>query len=161
MTPAAGAHCFTDFALEEFVHGRLDPEVRGDLESHLLECTACAQATAMLRVQAAVIVRALHPPAHPAGPSEIDDSTLARYLDRALDPEAVRDLESRLAEAPEALARLVAMYAEVRGVQADAGEGVRSPERSAPAGDILRMPKRNSPPIWVSDTIARLARGLG
>jgi anti-sigma factor RsiW len=161
MTPAdTNPSCFTDFALGEFVHGRLDPEVRREVEAHAGECAECGAAIRMLRAESAAIVRALRA-ARLAQMDKFDPQTLARYLDGALDPQAERELEAILATEPEPLAALVALHAEVAAARLEADQGVGRIEPAVPAGQILRMPKRTAPPPLVSSTIEKLARGHG
>jgi anti-sigma factor RsiW len=150
MTTHDDLPCFTDFALEEYVHGRLDPEVRSDVELHCAACEQCRNAIGLLHAESEFFKRTMRSAAHPAEAAEVGREHLALYLDGALEAEAVEALESRLLSDPRLMSSLCDLAAEVRETVAGLASGIqRSSEHLVLTGQIVRMPKRVAPPAVV------------
>jgi anti-sigma factor RsiW len=143
---APDERCFTDFALQEFVAGRLEQEVRAQVEVHAETCDACRNAVTLLQQEAALLQAALSGGDDVATSDNIDLEVLALYLDGALDSEARAQLERRLSNEPVLLRSLLDLRTEVARTLSEQGDGVRRPMPKPPAGEILRMPKRTQPP---------------
>jgi anti-sigma factor RsiW len=151
MSPGDQTHpCFTDFALQEFVQGRLDSDVRQAVEKHLEACQECRRAAELLQSESALLRDALMSATPVEAGEPPDIAVLAAYLDGALDDAAVREFEARLASDPRLLHALARLQAEVSAVVANQGERVRQSAAQVPAGQILRMPKRAAPPPVVT-----------
>jgi anti-sigma factor RsiW len=142
---AGGDECFTDFAVQEYLGGRLEPSVRQELEAHLSACAECRAATTALDAELRILRAALSPidALEPRG-NTYDDEALARYLDGALDEGSVQVFEERLSRDPALLTRLIALRREVLNVRQEAELGAPE-EKPEPLGQILRMPKRIAP----------------
>ncbi len=151
MTPQTnGDECFTDFALQEYLAGRLDAEVRRGLEAHLARCAECHGALQAFDTEAALLRGALATRAGEGGTEEHSDEVLARYLSGALDDSQSSALEETLSRHPALLARLVALGREVAAVREGTGQGVEKSAQRPPEGLILKMPRRTKPPLIIA-----------
>lgn len=138
--------CYTDFALQEYVQGRLDPGVRQALAEHIGLCEACRAALQAFETEATLLRETLRTfIADAPGSEDLSDEMLARYSGGGLSTEETARMDSILTRNPEALVRLIALARETRAAQS--GDLIESKmARPQPAGEILRMPKRIAPP---------------
>ena len=145
--------CFTDFAIQEYLLGRLDAAVRVEVETHLGSCPECAACAKLLKRETLTLRAALRTPSpSESTASKINDETLASYLDNSLRPEAREEVELALLESSEALMRLNEIRLELEAVRDDSA--VPESRNYAPEGRVLRMPKRIVLPRKVSDLSA-------
>lgn len=151
--------CFTDFALQEYVAGRLDPEVRAEVEAHAGACELCRRSIELLAVESAFLRQAFITTDCAEFEQPVDPAMLALYLDGALDPDEAASLEHRLTHDPEALMALTQLQADVAETISGKGEGVPADAPSVPAGEILRMPKRTQPPAVIRPAERRFGGG--
>jgi len=138
--------CFTNFALQEYALGRLNGDVRLEVEAHVGECRQCA---ALIEKETRLLKAALRAGAEEGEGQAPEREMLAMYLDDSLDQETREKCESLLASSSEALAALLSMRRElvsVLNVEALPGEMTSRPE-----GRILRMPKRRILPKTIAE----------
>ena len=146
--------CFTDFALQEYAFGRLDADVRREVDTHAQECEACRDSLRLIESEIVLLRAGLsHDSSESTDASTVDDESLALYLDGALNPADVANLEAGLLPDPALLARLVRLHAEIAATLGEQDDGVRRAMQAPPAGQILRMPKRTQLPVifWNRD----------
>ncbi len=141
--------CFTDFALQEYVQGRLDSAIRLELEHHTATCTQCRAALQEFQTEAALLHAALSSATASTEEVDINDETLALYCTGALEAGEAIAVETALSRNPGLLQRLIALTRETTAVRSSetADDVVGTPQ---PAGQILRMPKRSARPVVVS-----------
>ncbi len=146
--------CFTDYALQEYVAGRLDPGVREEVEAHAAVCDACRSAAGLLREEAGFLRAALEP-AGKAPAEPLDSLLLAAYLGDALDTEETAILDARLAGDASSIVALLRLRAETLATLDECGTGVREEVPPVPSGVVLRMPTRRIHPPRVIQTNER------
>jgi anti-sigma factor RsiW len=149
VTNSQDESCFTDFALDEYVAGRLDPDVRAEVESHTRSCDPCREAVALLRAESEFLRHALAQTGGESLAGDLHPETLARYLDGSLDPSDSAAVEHRLLRDPKTLHQLNELRAEVAAALAGRDVVMPIPEPVFPRGEILRMPQRTRPPLVV------------
>lgn len=149
--------CFTDFALQEYAQGRLDPSVRHELTAHTNTCPECRAALEAFEAEAALLRAVLQAPA--ADTAIPDDETLARYSAGALPPAEAAQIEALLSRHPGALQRLIRLTRETEATRCEAEAGPKTEPQSHPAGEILRMPKRITRPHTVTTAVRRASGG--
>jgi anti-sigma factor RsiW len=155
-----GDECYTDFALQEYIAGRLDAGVRRDLEEHLARCRECRGALQAFQAEAALLRGALAPRGGEEICEEVTDETLALYMGGALDQVQVAAVEDAVSRRPALLGRLVALGREVAAVREGAGSPGQESRSHPPEGLILKMRRRTVPPATVS-LPGRLEGGMG
>lgn len=148
--------CFTDFALQEFLMGRLDPDVRKDIEKHSQTCEQCAACLELLRKE----TEALRSFLMPEGAREVstDDPTdleLAMFIDGSLKPDIQARVENLIAGSPEHLQRFVSLYRDLADMQQQ-NAPTAAPAKHPPSTPrrlpvLLRMPQRKVTPRTIAD----------
>lgn len=141
--------CFTDFALQEYVLGRLSPEVRVEVQGHLRNCLQCAACADLITQETGLLREALGASAGSSKAVAIDDETLSLYLGDSLDAQSREACEESLAASPQLRERLGELRRDLEAVVGDAGAVEISETRLE--GRILRMPKRSRLPRSFSD----------
>lgn len=142
--------CFTDFAIQEYLLGRLDAGVREELEAHLKGCRECTACSELLAKETATLRAGLRGTAGVESTAPgIDDETLAMYFDDSLSLEMREEIERNLAQSPEALRRLNELRLELESLRD--GSKVLEGDAAKPEGRVLRMPKRQILPRKLSD----------
>lgn len=137
--PCHPHECFTDFALEEYVQGRLDVSVRLALEAHTAGCTECGRAVELLKAESALLRHADFSAPQREVRSTPDVQVLAAYLDGAMTRDAAEELEALLADDPILLNALLQLGREVEAASNEQEPGTPS---AVPEGQLLRMPVR-------------------
>lgn len=156
MTDSTGQNtdeCFTDFALQEYVLGRLASEIRDEVVAHLKSCPACTACVNLFQMEAGALTELLANSPRPDAASPIATEELAMFLDNSLDKKARQRLHATLADSPEELSRLIAVYREVQASRdhADTHTETREIPEREPEGRIIRMPKRQVIPKSILD----------
>jgi len=158
--PDTPPECYTDFALQEFIAGRLDRQIRADLVEHISTCSECRQALAAFQGEAAALRVALQSRTPSAvDNTQIPDQTLGLYLAGALPEAEVANLEVALTRCPALLARLIALRKETAEARTSAESATGPAYTAAPQGLVLRMPKRSRPVQTVIDDARRASGG--
>lgn len=145
----ADAPCFTNFALQEYLLGRLGEEVRAELKQHLDDCPQCGACLKLMDTETQVLRAALRDDTGDAENPERDTETLAMYLDGSLSDEQHDEYERLLISSPQLLASLVELRRELSDLRALDPESART--SASPEGRILRMPKRHLLPQNISE----------
>ena len=147
MTSSREPECYTDYALQEYLMGRLDVSVRQDVQRHLDDCKECASRYNQYMLEKETIRNILS--SQPSVTSTnlcIDDEALAMFLDNSLDEESRARCEAHLAVCKNCYAELLQIHNQLDELLS--GEPNQAPEKieQPPMGLILKMPKRTSPP---------------
>ena len=151
--------CFTDFALQEYVHGRLAEDVRREVESHVVACAVCGKAIKLLNSERSLLRDVASSTNRPAMRERPDWATLAAYMDGALDSEDAARMESALLADPVLLESLISLQREASAVLEAPGEEATPEAQSAPSGQTLRMPQRAKMPPLVMPRNLRFGGG--
>ena len=141
--------CFTDFALQEYVLGRLSPEVRIEVQEHMQSCPQCAACAGLIAKETELLRAALGASAGSSSAAAIDDETLSLYLGDSLDAQSREACEKALVTSPKLRERLTELRRDLEAVLGDTGAAEISKVRVE--GRILRMPKRSEVPRNFSD----------
>lgn len=152
--------CFTDYALEEYLQGRLSTQRRQELEAHLETCTECAEARKYFAKEAEAIRGALSIATRAATEDCPDDEFVSLYLDNGLNPQDRAAAELHFVSCPRCRARIVSLYRESKSVIEEA----RKPTAHVPVARrheaiVLKMPKRKVPGPMASEDSLRLEQG--
>lgn len=145
----ADAPCFTNFALQEYLMGRLSEEVREELRLHLHDCPQCDACLKLMDTETKVLRTALRDDFAVGETPELDAETLARYFDDSLSDEERDKCDRLLAASPQLLASLIELRHELSIVSGLDPHEIDAPD--APEGRILRMPKRQVLPRNISE----------
>lgn len=160
-TPFGSQSCFTDFALEEFLSGRLSADVRFELEAHIASCSDCRTALDLLAKDRILLNRGLAEAARTPRTSESDTEQLGAYLSGGLSPNEREAVERRLSVEPELLADLIRLHDEAVATLSEIDRPGVTAQPMTPAGEILRMPKRTVLPVTVVDRNWEMREGSG
>lgn len=145
----ADATCFTNFALQEYLLGRLGQDVRAELKQHVDDCPQCGACLTLMDTETQVLRAALRDDSGEAENPKLDTETLAIYLDGSLSDEQREECERVLISSPQLLASLVDIRRELSTLRVLDPNVLGASER--PEGRILRMPKRRLLPKDISE----------
>jgi len=151
--------CFTDFALQEYVLGRLDPDVRVALEDHIEGCPQCAACERLIATETKSLREALRQAEGGSEVAPIDEELLALYLGGGLDDKEREEIETTLASSSVLRDRLNALRVELDEVLKPSKASARAPLE--PEGQILRMPQRTLIPQKLSDLRTNDTEAMG
>ncbi len=140
--PRESSHeCFSDFAILEYIMGRLAKEVRREIQEHFHTCKECASCHNQYALERDFIT-ALFTTSSDAPPGLCpSDETLAQFLDNSLsDIERVK-CECHLTVCSECQRELLEIYDDLNLLSVNTLEADTT-IRQCPEGIILRMPQR-------------------
>ncbi|PCJ65833.1 MAG: hypothetical protein COA73_01780 [Candidatus Hydrogenedentota bacterium] len=140
-TPDSIRECFTDFAIQEYVMGRLDSEIRSEVEVHFNRCKECASCHNQYELEREFISKLLNTPSETSPGLCVSDEMLAQFLDNSLNDTDRTKCESHLAGCSTCQQELLEMYDEVKSLS-NTPEQTHDHPKPTPQGLILRMPER-------------------
>ena len=144
LSNTAETPCFTNFAIQEYLMGRLSEEIRTELKLHVDDCLQCGACLKLMDTETIILRAALRDDFADSETSNMDPETLAMYLDDTLGNEQREECEKRLRSSPQLLASLLELKRELSLVQSI--DPLESIAPTTPEGRILRMPKRRHLP---------------
>jgi anti-sigma factor RsiW len=133
--------CFTDFAIQEYIMGRLAEEIRREIEAHFHSCRECASCHNQYALERDFIVTLMSTSSDTPSGLCPSDETLARYLDSSLDDTEHTKCECHVAACADCRQELLDIYDDLQQLTTMQPQS-DSPPKPTPQGLILRMPER-------------------
>jgi len=140
-TPSCENPCFTDFAIQEYILGRLADEIRREIEDHFHSCKECATCHNQYALERDFIAALLAAPSGTSPGLCPSDETLARFLDNSLDDTEHTKCECHLAACTDCRQELLDIYDDLQRLSTMQPHRDSIP-KPTPQGLILRMPPR-------------------